>query len=473
MLLARIRKFGGYMSNMVMPNLGAFVGWGIIAALFIPSGWMPNEDFNQMVGPMLRFMLPMLIGYTAGYNIYGQRGGVIGLFATMGVILGSDVPMFSGAMIMGPLSSWLLKLFDKHIGEKAPVGFEMLINNLSLGIIGMILALLGFVTIGPAFNAVVLFFSAGINWIMDEGLLPFVSILMCPGQVLFLNNAINHGILSPIAYQQVAESGKSILFMVDSAKGPLLGVLLAIALWGRGKAKKTAPLAMFISGIAGIGEVYFPFILANPIMILAAMAGFSTTLYIMILFNAGLIGMPSPGSLIMIAMMTPKDSMLGVFLGELGGFIMSLIIGSIILKTFGSPDEKESEAALAMVDGISAGNITGDSVESKSSNEAVNTSSKIKLVVVACDSGMGSSAMGATVFKNRLKKDGISGIKVEHSATGNINKEADMVLTLEPLIERAKISLDSEKAIFIPLNNFLKSTEYDEAINIIRKRNNL
>ena len=470
MVLARIRKFGGYMSNMVMPNLGAFVGWGIIAALFIPTGWIPNEQFNELVGPMLRFMLPMLIGYTAGYNIYGQRGGVIGLFTTMGVIIGSDVPMFSGAMIMGPLSSWLLKKFDENIGCKVKAGFEMLVNNLSLGIIGMILALIGYVTIGPVFNAVVIFFSNGINWVMQEGLLPLLSILMCPGQVLFLNNAINHGILSPIAYQQAAEMGKSIVFTVDSNCGPLLGTLCSIALWGKGKAKKTAPLAMFIAGIAGIGEVYFPFILANPIMILATMAGLSTSLFLLVLLDGGLVGMPSPGSLLMIAMMTPKDSIFANFIAILAGFIVAFCVGTLILKIFGSPDEKESAATLSMVDNISAGNVTAENKTNTESNEGNN---EIKLIVVACDSGMGSSAMGATVLKNRLKKDGITGITVEHAASGNINKEADMVVTLEGILERAKISLNSKKAIFISVDNFLKQSQYDNVIEIIRKRNKL
>ena len=336
MTLAKIRKFGGFMSNMVMPNLGAFVGWGIIAALFIPTGWIPNESFNKLVSPMLRFMLPMLIGYTAGYNIYKQRGGVIGLFTSMGVIIGSDVPMFSGAMIMGPLSAWLLKKFDENIGNKVKPGFEMLINNLSMGIIGAILALIGFITIGPLFNAVVLFFYSGITWLMNKNLLPLVAIFMCPGQVLFLNNAINHGILSPIAYQQAAELGKSIVFTIDSNCGPLLGTLCSIALWGKGKAKETAPLAMFIAGIAGIGEVYFPFILANPIMIFATMSGLATSLFLLVALHGGLVGMPSPGSLIMIAMMTPKDSMFANFISISAGFIVAFVVGTLLLKIFGS-----------------------------------------------------------------------------------------------------------------------------------------
>lgn len=463
MILAKIRKFGGYMSNMVMPNLGAFVGWGIIAALFIPTGWMPNENFNQLVSPMLRFMLPMLIGYTAGYNVYGVRGGVMGLFSSMGVIIGSDVPMFSGAMIMGPLGAWLIKKFDKNIGSKVKTGFEMFVNNLSLGIIGMILNLVGFVVIGPVFNAVVLFFSTGINWLLERKLLPLVAIFMCPGQVLFLNNAINHGILSPIGYQQAAELGKSIVFTIDSNCGPLLGTLCSIAIFGKGKAKKSAPLAMFIAGIAGIGEVYFPFVLANPIMILATMSGLATSLFLLSLLGGGLVGMPSPGSLIMIGMMTPKDSIFANFISILAGFIVALVVGSLLLKVFGSNDDEET---LAMVDSIKGGDITA----SKYSNSK-NNDKPISLIVVACDSGMGSSAMGASVLKKILKNQNYEDIVVENASTGNINKDADIVVTLSSLIDRAKISLESDKAIFVPLENFLKDTEYDEVIKIISERN--
>ena len=463
MILAKIRKFGGYMSNMVMPNLGAFVGWGIIAALFIPTGWMPNENFNQLVSPMLRFMLPMLIGYTAGYNVYGIRGGVMGLFSSMGVIIGSDVPMFSGAMIMGPLGAWLIKKFDENIGCKVKTGFEMFVNNLSLGIIGMILNLVGFTVIGPVFNAVVLFFSTGINWLLERKLLPLVAIFMCPGQVLFLNNAINHGILSPIGYQQAAELGKSIVFTIDSNCGPLLGTLCSIAIFGKGKAKKSAPLAMFIAGIAGIGEVYFPFVLANPIMILATMSGLATSLFLLSLLGGGLVGMPSPGSLIMIGMMTPKDSIFANFISILAGFIVSLIVGSFLLKVFGSNDDEET---LAMVDSIKGGDITASNVQNSKNNDK-----PIKLIVVACDSGMGSSAMGASVLKKILKNQNYSDIVVENASTGNINKEADIVVTLSSLIDRAKISLESDKALFIPLENFLKDTGYDEVIKIISERN--
>lgn len=432
--LDRIRKFGGHMSGMVMPNLGAFVGWGLLVALFIPTGWIPNEKLNEMVGPILNYLLPLLIGYTAGYNIHGQRGGVIGAFTTMGVIVGSDITMFSGAMIMGPFSSWLLKKFDRAVEGKIKPGFEMLINNFSLGILGFALAILGYLIIGPVVNAIIAFLTAGINFLIAKKLIPLLAVFMCPAQVLFLNNAVNHGIISPIAFAQAQEAGKSLMFLLDSNCGPLLGTLCSIAVFGKGKAKETAPMAMFIAGIAGIGEVYFPFVLANPIMIFATMGGLATSLLLLVVLGGGLVGMPSPGSLINIALMIPKDAAVANVLAIGAGFAVALLIGSFILKTIGSPEE---EADLA----------------------------------VAGDSGMGSSAMGASVLKNRLQKEGYKNIKVKNSSASRIDPDADMIITLEGLIERAKLSVDNTGKEFLAINNFLKEADYDRALEVIGDRN--
>ena len=330
-VLDKIRKFGGYMSGMVMPNLGAFVGWGLLAALFIPTGWMPNEKLNEMVGPILNYLLPLLIGYTAGYNIHGQRGGVIGAFTTMGVIVGSDVTMFSGAMIMGPLSSWLLKKIDTALDGKVKPGFEMFVNNFSLGILGFALAIAGYFIIGPIVNAIIVVLTTGIKFLISKKLIPLLAVFMSPAQVLFLNNAVNHGIISPIAYAQAQEAGKSLMFLLDSNCGPSLGTLCAIALFGKGKAKETAPMAMFIAGIAGIGEVYFPFVLANPVMIVATMGGMATSLFLLVVLGGGLVGMPSPGSLINIALMTPKDAALANLIAIAAGFAVALLIGTFLL----------------------------------------------------------------------------------------------------------------------------------------------
>ena len=465
-VLDRIRKFGGHMSGMVMPNLGAFVGWGLLAALFIPTGWIPNEKLNEMVGPILNYLLPLLIGYTAGYNIHGQRGGVIGAFTTMGVIVGSDITMFSGAMIMGPFSSWLLKKFDHAVEGKIKPGFEMLINNFSLGILGFALAILGYLIIGPVVNAIIAFLTAGINFLIAKKLIPLLAVFMCPAQVLFLNNAVNHGIISPIAFAQAQEAGKSLMFLLDSNCGPLLGTLCSIAVFGKGKAKETAPMAMFIAGIAGIGEVYFPFILANPIMIFATMGGLATSLLLLVVLGGGLVGMPSPGSLINIALMTPKDAAVANVLAIGAGFAVALLIGSFILKTIGSPEE---EADLAVA-GIDMGTKTAKP-EAALKKHKPSSGGAIRYIIVACDSGMGSSAMGASVLKNRLQKEGYKDIKVKNSSASRIDPDADMIITLEGLIERAKLSVDNTGREFLAINNFLKEADYDRALEVIEDRN--
>ena len=454
------------MSGMVMPNLGAFVGWGLLAALFIPTGWIPNEKLNEMVGPILNYLLPLLIGYTAGYNIHGQRGGVIGAFTTMGVIVGSDITMFSGAMIMGPFSSWLLKKFDHAVEGKIKPGFEMLINNFSLGILGFALAILGYLIIGPVVNAIIAFLTAGINFLIAKKLIPLLAVFMCPAQVLFLNNAVNHGIISPIAFAQAQEAGKSLMFLLDSNCGPLLGTLCSIAVFGKGKAKETAPMAMFIAGIAGIGEVYFPFILANPIMIFATMGGLATSLLLLVVLGGGLVGMPSPGSLINIALMTPKDAAVANVLAIGAGFAVALLIGSFILKTIGSPEE---EADLAVA-GIDMGTKTAKP-EAALKKHKPSSGGAIRYIIVACDSGMGSSAMGASVLKNRLQKEGYKDIKVKNSSASRIDPDADMIITLEGLIERAKLSVDNTGREFLAINNFLKEADYDRALEVIEDRN--
>lgn len=472
-ILSKIRKFGGHMSGMVMPNLGAFVGWGLMAALFIPNGWFPNENLAQMVGPILNYLFPLLIGYTAGYNIHGQRGGVIGAFATMGVIVGADITMISGAMIMGPLSAWVLKKFDEVTQDKIKPGFEMFVNNFSLGIIGAIFAIFAFLTVGPSIRVLIAVLTTGVQWATDNNLIPALSIFMAPAQVLFLNNVVNHGILAPIGYAQAAEFGKSIMFLVDTNNGPLLGTLFSVWLFGKGKAKSTAPMAMFIAGIAGIGEVYFPFVLANPILVFATMGGLAVSLFLQVLLGGGLIGVASPGSLINIALMTPKDAIFANFVSISAGFIVSTLLGMVLLKLFGSGEDNDDLAKEFNVGGRkvkTVDNFTMKENSSKSINELESLASSVKKIQVACDSGMGSSAMGATVLRKRLKKEGFEHIEVKNSSANRIDMDTDIVVTLESLIDRARISGKNPNTAYIPINNFLKDDDYNEVVSFVAHR---
>ncbi|MFD1415762.1 PTS mannitol transporter subunit IICB [Oceanobacillus jeddahense] len=470
-ILEKIRKFGGYLSNMVMPNLGAFVGWGILAALFIPNGWFPNENLSQMVEPILIYLLPLLVGYTAGYNIHGQRGGVIGALSTMGVIVGADVTMFIGAMIIAPLAAWILKKVDGLFAGKIKPGFEMLVDNFSLGLIGAGIALFGFISVGPAMGGLLSVMASGINWIVEQNVFPLLSIFMAPAQVLFLNNAVNHGILAPLGFQEAAELGKSLMFLVDTNNGPLLGTLLAIAVFGKGKAKKMAPMAMLIAGIGGIGEVYFPFVLANPILLFATMGGLGVSLFILEILGGGLVGVASPGSLIMIGLMTPPDAVVANIVGIGIGFLVAFAIGAGLLKTFGSPKEDMTEEVTVKKKSKKGSNDV-QSVDSIGADAYAQSNSPIRKIIVACDSGMGSSAMGAAVLRKRVIKEGFKDIEVVNSSLNKLTSDADIIVTLESLLERAKLSVDNANIDFLTVNNFLKDTEYDDVMDVIYARKN-
>ena len=344
---AAVQKLGGNLAGMVIPNIGAFIAWGLLTALFIPTGWLPNEELSKMVGPMITYLLPLLIAYTGGRMVHGQRGAVIGAAATVGVIVGSSYPMFLGAMIMGPLAAWVLKKIDAVLDPVTPSGFEMLIGNFSLGITGLLAAIGGFLGIGPAVNGVLQALSAGVKFLVDASLLPLVNIFLEPAKVLFLNNAINFGILAPIGVAEAAETGKSIAFMIETNPGPGLGILLAFWLAGPKVLRGSAPGAMVIHFLGGIHEIYFPYVLLKPKMILAAIAGGSTGVATFMVTGAGLASTPSPGSIFAWLAVTPPGNHLGVLLGITLATAVSFAVGWLLLKTGKQDDYADLAGAQA------------------------------------------------------------------------------------------------------------------------------
>ena len=294
---AKLQRLGGFLAGMVIPNIGAFIAWGLITAFFIPTGWIPNEHLAKLVGPMITYLLPILIGYTGGKLVYDVRGGVVGAIATAGIIIGSSIPMFLGAMLMGPLGGYVIKKFDELVEGKIPAGFEMLVNNFSAGILGGLLAILAFLFIEPVVNGISVGLGAAAQWVTNKGLLPLIAIFIEPGKILFLNNAINHGILAPLGVAEVKEFGKSIFFLLETNPGPGLGVLLAYWLFGKGDAKQSAPGAIIIHFFGGIHEIYFPYVLMNPLLLLAVIGGGMAADATFVLTKAGLVATPSPGSI--------------------------------------------------------------------------------------------------------------------------------------------------------------------------------
>jgi PTS system mannitol-specific IIC component len=326
------QKFGGFLAGMVIPNIGAFIAWGLLTALFIPTGWIPNADLATLVGPMILNLLPLLIAYTGGRLVHGQRGAVIGAIAGIGVIVGTSIPMFLGAMIVGPLAAWLLKQLDKVLDPITPSGFEMLIGNFSLGILGLGSALGAYKGIGPVVTWISDRLGEMVGNLVSSHLLPLLSIIVEPAKVLFLNNAINHGVLAPLGVQQAATEGKSILFMIESNPGPGLGILVAFWLFGPKVLRGSVPGAIVIHFLGGIHEIYFPYILMRPIMIVAAILGGMTGVTTFMLLGAGLVATPSPGSIFAYFAMTPKDGYFQMITGVLLSAVVSFLVGSFLLR---------------------------------------------------------------------------------------------------------------------------------------------
>jgi PTS system mannitol-specific IIC component len=458
--LRRVQKFGNFLSGMVMPNLGVFVAWGLLTALFIPTGYLPNANLAELVSPIMTYALPLLIGFTGGRLVHGVRGGAIGALATMGVIVGSDVTMLMGAMVMGPLAGWLLKQVDRFFENRVKVGFEMLISNFSMGILGLGLVLIAYIGIGPVIAGLIAVLSTGVDWILDRNLLPLLAIFVAPAQVLFLNNAINHGIMAPLGIEQVDQFGRSILFLVDANPGPSVGTLLAISLFGVGMAKNTAPMAAVIAGIGGIGEVYFPFVLMNPKLVFATMGGIATSLALFVMLDGGTVATPSPGSIFAILALTPNGALVGNLVGFFGGMAVSFLIGAALLK-FGR-GKGAAEADLA----------DGSAEERDSFNrgllESDLSSTTIRKIVVACDAGMGSSAMGASILRSKIRKAMLD-VEVTNSKIEEIPKGVDLIVTHTKLLDRTMKMHDDGQVKFMAITNFVEGPQFDEIVALVQR----
>ncbi|MCF2570318.1 PTS mannitol transporter subunit IICBA [Mediterraneibacter glycyrrhizinilyticus] len=447
-----VQRFGKFLSAMVMPNIGALIAFGFLAALFIDTGWIPNEGFNSLVSPMLTYLIPILIASTGGRMIGGDRGRVVGAIAVIGAIMSNtSITMLMAAMVMGPLAGFCIKKFDQLMEGHMPAGFEMLINNFSAGIIGMILAMLGYIAIGPLMSAILAVLSAGVNILVNNGLLPFVSIFIEPAKVLFLNNAINHGIFTPLATEQAAEFGKSIMYMLEPNPGPGLGVLLAYMFFCKDKVTKdSAPGAVIIHLLGGIHEIYFPYILMNPLVIIAPILGNMAAIFWFSLTDCGLVGPASPGSIIAYLMMTPGSDMIKVIVGVLIATGISFAVASPIVKMAGGKSLEEAQSEMASMKAASKGEAVVPGT--------IERSSEIRKIIFACDAGMGSSAMGATKFRNRIKNDRPD-ISVTNTSVDNIPADCDIAVVQTTLAARAKKS--APNAQLITIGNFLADPALD------------
>ena len=378
---AVIQRFGAFLAGMIMPNLGAFIAWGLITAITIPNGWINliargvgavpaggtvgfASQVSAVVGPIIVFLLPILIGYTGGRQVHGQRGAVVGAIATMGAVVaplalgfigdqtvsqaagsavsGSAViaastaqlgPNFLAGLIMGPLAAVVLKAWDRLVDGKLASGFEMLIDNFSAGIIGGIMAIVGIYILGPIIYGINNGLGAIVQFLVDSRLLPLASIIVEPAKVLFLNNAIGNGVLVPLGVQQAASSptSTSILFMIESNPGPGLGILTAMLLFGPRAVRPTVPSAMIVHFLGGIHEIYFPYVLMKPILVVAAIVGGAAGVLSFVVFGGGLLAAASPGSIIAYILVSAPGTLLANIAGVLIAAIVAFVVGAVVL----------------------------------------------------------------------------------------------------------------------------------------------
>ncbi len=446
-----VQSFGRFLSGMVMPNIGAFIAWGLITALFIPTGWLPNEKLASLVGPMITYLLPLLIGYTGGKMVGGDRGAVAGAVTTMGVIIGSGIPMFMGAMIAGPLGGLAITKFDEQVHGKIKPGFEMLVNNFSLGIISTVAALIAYLIIGPLVSSLTKALASGVGWIVDMHLLPLVSIIVEPAKILFLNNAINHGVFTPLGAEQAAKAGASIYYLIETNPGPGLGILLAYMVAAKGTAQKSAYGAGIIHFFGGIHEIYFPYILMRPRLIAAVIGGGMVGVGFNMVTGNALAGPPSPGSVFALTLMSTKGMGIVLTLSSIAvSAVTSFLIGVVIIRRHAleSDDLEAAKAAVASSKAEAKGQAAPVAAES------------IRSIVVACDAGMGSSAMGASVLRGKINAAGLN-IEVTNAAINDL-KDADIVITQNELTDRARSKLPS--AQHFSIDNFMDDSFYDELV---------
>ncbi|MGP5594414.1 PTS sugar transporter subunit IIA [Brachybacterium alimentarium] len=507
-----LQKVGTSLSNMVMPNIPALIAWGILTAFFIEDGWTPNAPLESAVGPMIHYLLPLLIANTGGRMIYEARGAVVGVIATMGVIAGSDwliaqdnaaalekwlaagnaesafealpeVHMFIGAMIMAPLAAWIMKKLDQLWQDHIPAGFEMLVNMFSAGIFGFIALVAGFFGLAPLVNGLMTLLAEGVAALINAHLLPVVSILIEPAKVFFLNNAINHGVLTPLGISDAGTNGKSVLFLLESNPGPGVGILLAYTFFGRGAARASAPGAAIIQFFGGIHEIYFPYVLMKPILILAAIGGGMAGVAVNVAFGTGLISPAAPGSILAIFGVAARDSYLGIALAVLAAAGVSFLLSTLFLK-IGKQDDGDIASATAKMEqmkgkkssvsgaltGAGAGAAAAGAAGAAGAADGSDHTGPISKIVFACDAGMGSSAMGATVLRKKVRAAGFDDVEVTNKAISSLNDEWDVVVTQKELTDRARQRTGS--AIHVSVDQFMNSPRYDEVVELVDARNN-
>ncbi|WHQ36846.1 hypothetical protein [Spiroplasma sp. SV19] len=488
-----VQKFGSFMAGMIMPTVSLLIAWGLMAAMFLTNvqgesiGWFNVPALGRFVGPTMKYLIPSLIGFMAGKMIYDVRGGMLGAFVTFAAIIGNDwvydqfgatillingktinasnsPNQIIGAMILAPLTVYGFKKIEKLYINRVKVGFEMLVKNFSLALIAIIYAIMIFYAWG--------WIMFGISWVMisiinlftkTPWVFPFMAILTEPLRAMFLNNALNHGVMVPLGTEDVVRqldngviNPASWFFMVGGNPGPGFGLLLAYVVWRkqqRAAALGSSPIQL----LGGIHEVHYVYIVAEPIMILATISGAFVSLGVVAIFSGGTRAVISPGSLISVIAMSPTAIKIAInIIAVLAGALTAFGVASFIMifKRHHKTDQlivNVTDEGIAFQDPVVS--LSQDRKKTPNFNWA-----KAKLLMVACDAGMGSSAMAAAILRKWCEKNNID-IIVKNCAVKDLTPDVDICVTMKTFADIAHEKIPN--AYIYPVSQFLGKNIFD------------
>lgn len=462
--MKKIHNVGRFYTKIIMKHIGIFIFVGMLFVVFHDHGWLPNGDIYAISQLVYIVILPALIAYEGGRLISGENGGILAVLVMSGMLVSESSAGILGAMIAGPFAGFLWKYEQKFLEEKAGSSMQMLAKNLALGITGAVLAVFVYYLVTPVFYLVTEAFCRGVDLLVSCRMIALAGAIIEPAKVFFLNNIVNHAVLVPLGMEQVQEVGHSVLFLLETNPGPGLGLLLALGYMQ--KEKRTEYTAAVIAQtIGGIHEVYFPFVLSDLRLLLPLVLGGIAGDFCFVMLGAGVQGAVSPGSILIILLMSGKNGVLPV----LAGISVSALVtfaGCLCVKGMGRKKEKEKELS-----GVAEESERGQlcmTVDSDNSRKK-EYREKVTSVAVVCEGGVGSSAMGAALFRRVLARERIEGVRVEAYAADLVPETVQMIVCQKDYSEMLPGILKEKEVCTV--ENLMKTEEYERLSGEIRKRN--
>lgn len=457
--MKNIHKIGKFYTRIIMKHIGIFIFIGFLSVVFHDHGWFPNEDIYAISQLMYWTVLPAFIAFEGGRMIAGAEGGILAVLAISGLLLSENSIGLLGAMLIGPFAGKLWKYEEQFVERYAGPSFQMLVRNLLIGVCGGILSVLGYFLVSPVLGVVVKTAYGAIDWLVSSQLIGLISIVIEPAKVFFLNNVINHTILVPIGIGQMQEAESSILFLLEANPGPGLGMMAALCY--RNKEKRSEYVSAMIAQTAGgIHEVYFPFVLSDLRLLIPLILGGIAGNLCFGIMGAGLQGMVSPGSIFTIILMAGRENSIPVLMGICVSAVLSFA-GSLVVMRWGTQrkirqqqgEESRTKEEMQMKEEVQVKN------EIRINN--------IRRIAFVCDGGVGSSAMGAALFRRQLAKEGIVGICVEAYAADMVPDEVELVVCQRNFYEMLPQEVKAKEVYKV--ESLMNIGEYENLLAKIRQ----